>query len=88
MDIGKATLQDPVLSKVLDWVMMGWPEASAEDLKPYHGRRNELSCEQNYILWGSRVIIPQVFRGKTLKELPWEHPGICAMKAIVRICVW
>ena len=32
MDIGKATLQDRVLSKVLDWVMMGWLEASAEDL--------------------------------------------------------
>ena len=46
-DIGKATLQDPVLSKVLDWVMLGWPEAGTEDLKPYHTRRNELSCEQN-----------------------------------------
>ena len=88
MDIGKATLQDPVLRKVHDWVMMGWPEASTEDLKPYHTRRNELSCEQNCILWGSRVIIPQVFRGKMLKELHWEHPGVCAMKVIARTCIW
>ena len=88
MDIGKATLQDPVLRKVHDWVMMGWPEASTEDLKPYHTRRNELSCEQNCILWGSRVIIPQVFRGKMLKELHWEHPGVCAMKAIARTSIW
>ena len=58
VDIGKATLQDPVLSKVHDWVMRGWPEASTEDLKPYYTRRNELSCEQNCILWDSRVIIP------------------------------
>ena len=35
MDIGKATLQDPVLSKVHDWVMMGWPEASTEDFRPF-----------------------------------------------------
>ena len=56
MDIGKATLQDPVLRKVLDWVMMGWPEASSEDLKPHHTRRNELSFEQNCILWGSKAI--------------------------------
>ena len=28
MDIGKATSQDPVPSKVHDWVMRGWPEAS------------------------------------------------------------
>ena len=88
MDIGKATLLDPVLSKVLDWVMMGWPEVSTEDLKPYYTNRNELSCEQNCIFWGSRVIIPQVFRRKMLKELHWEHPGICAMKAIARTCIW
>ena len=25
---------------------------------------------------------------KSLKELHWEHPGICAMKAIARTCVW
>ena len=58
-DIGKATLQDPVLSKVLEWVMLGWPEAGTEDLKHYHTR--ELSCEQNCILWGSRMVIPLVF---------------------------
>ena len=23
-----------------------------------------------------------------LKELHWEHPGTCAMKAIARTCVW
>ena len=25
---------------------------------------------------------------KSLKELHWEHPGICAMKAIARTCLW
>lgn len=87
-EIGKATLMDPGLSKVLDWVMVGWPEVCDEDLKPYYTRRHELSCEQNCILWGSRVIIPPVFKEKMLEELHWEHPGICAMKAIARTCVW
>ena len=69
-DIGKATLLDPVLSKALELVMTGWPEeCNQEDLKPYYTRRHELSCEQNCILWGFRVIIPQVFREKMLKEL-------------------
>ena len=88
MDIGKATLQDPVLSKGHDWVMIGWPEASTKDLKPYYTRRNELSCDQNCILWGSRLIIALVFSGKMLKELHWEHPGVCAMEAIAHICIW
>ena len=68
-DIGKATLLDPVLSRVFDLVMTGWPEkCEEENLKPYYTRRHELSCEQNCVLWGSRVIIPQVFREKMLKE--------------------
>ena len=88
-DIGKATSLDPVLTKVFDFVMTGWPESCEEEnLKPYYTRRHELSSEQNCVLWGSRVIIPQVYREKMLKELHWEHPGICAMKAIARTCMW
>ena len=50
-DIGRATLSDQVLGRVLNYVMSGWPENCAEaDLKPYFTRRNELSCEQNCVL--------------------------------------
>ena len=69
-DIGKATCTslDPVLTKVFDFVMTGWPESCEEEnLKPYYTRRHELSSEQNCVLWGSRVIIPQVYREKMLK---------------------
>ena len=88
-DIGKATLLDPVLSRVFDLVMTGWPEkCEEENLKPYYARGHELSCEQNCVLWGSRVILPQVFREKMLKELHCYYPDVCAMKAIARTCVW
>ena len=51
-------------------LMTGWPEkCDEEELKPYHISSQELSCEQSRVLWGSRVIIPQVFRDKMLKEL-------------------
>ena len=66
-DIGKTTVLDPFLSRVLDFVMTGWPEkCDEEELKPYHIRSQELSCEQSCVLWGSRV-----FREKMLKELHW-----------------
>ena len=88
-DIGKATVLDPLLSTVLDFVMTGWPEKfDEEELNLYHIRSQELSCEENCVLWGSRVIIPEVFREKMLKEFHWEHPGTCPMKAKARTCVW
>ena len=37
-----ATLLVPVLSKVLDWVMMGRPETCTEDIKPYYTRWHEI----------------------------------------------
>ncbi|CAH3177390.1 unnamed protein product, partial [Porites evermanni] len=53
-----------------DDILVGWPEkCDEEELKPYHIRSQELSCEQSCVFWGSRVIIPQVFREKMLKGL-------------------
>ena len=88
-DIGKATLVDSALGKVHQFVMSGWPEECPdESLKPYHNRRNEQSCEQDCVLWGTRVIIPPIFRAKMLRQLHWEHPGVCGMKSIARTCMW
>jgi hypothetical protein len=60
----------------------------SEAFKPYSLRCNEFSCEQGYVLWGTRVIIPPKFREKILDELHWEHPGICSMKALACSFVW
>lgn len=87
--IGKATKVDPVLSKVHHFIVSGWPESCPdESLRPFHNRKLELSCEQGCVLWGSRVVIPLVLREKMLKELHWEHPGVCGMKALARNYVW
>ncbi|XP_013404718.1 uncharacterized protein K02A2.6 [Lingula anatina] len=88
-DIAEATRKDSVLSKVMDYTMSGWPEyLDSEILKPYHVRRHELSAEQGCILWGNRVVIPEIYRQTLLEDLHWEHPGVCAMKAIARSYVW
>lgn len=88
-EIAQQTQLDPVLSRVLQLVMSGWPEVCDDkNLGPYFSRRLELSCEQNCVLWGSRVVIPPRSRKKMLEELHWEHPGMCGMKAIARTCVW
>ena len=51
--IGKATVLDPLLGRVLDFVVTGWPEkCDEEELKPYHIRSRELSCEQSCVFGG------------------------------------
>ena len=89
-DIGKATLFDPVLGKVHQFVMSGWPKRCPDGtLKPYHNRRNELSCEQDCVLWGTRVIIPSFFRAKMLGQFalgtPWykSYESYCSYMHVV-----
>ena len=83
------TRRDPILSRVYDYTMKGWSSyASIETLKPYFSKREELTCEDGAILWGSRVIIPSKLRLKVLQQLHQTHIGIVRMKALARSYVW
>ena len=82
-DISRETRRDPVLARVLNYTLTGWPNyVSSEELKPYFTQRHELTADQGCVLWGMRVIIPPSLRNRLLQELHEEHPGIVAMKAI------
>lgn len=56
--ISKDTRTDPVLARVLEYTLSGWPNhVTEEELKPYFTRRHELETDQGCVLWGMRVII-------------------------------
>ena len=83
------TKKDPVLSRIIKFVQYGWPEECPEEaLKPYFVRRSELSVQDDCILWGNRVIIPEPGREAIMCGLHETHPGICRMKALARSFVW
>ena len=51
------TGNDPILSRVHQYVMQGWPMHVEDMLIPYQRRQEELSIHDGCILWGSRVIV-------------------------------
>ena len=87
-EIGSATMKDPVLSRVKAFVMHGWPGKVDANLEPYHRRRDELSVDQNCVLWGLRVIIPERHQSALLQQLHEYHFGIVRTKAIARNYFW
>ena len=88
-DISKGTRKDKDLSMVLQFVRHGkWPSSLAESYNPYHRRQTELSCQDDCLLWGQRVIIPTSLRHKLLEELHQGHVGISRMKALARSYIW
>ena len=87
-DIAAGTRKDPVLSKVYEYTMSGWPWQVDEQLKPYFHRQLELSIECSTVFWGLRVCVPTVLQERVLSELYSEHQGISRMKSLSRSYFW
>ena len=87
--VRKATRNDPMLSRVLQFVMTGWPEKPiAPEVTQYFNKRHEITVEDGCLLRGIRVIIPTQLRERVLHELHTGHPGIVRMKSLARLHVW
>ena len=87
--IAQATRCDVLLSRVYELTQNGWPQYCDQvELKPYWNHRLELTTEAGCVLWGSRVVVPQKFRQRLLKEIHTDHPGVVRMKAIARSYFW
>ena len=85
------TDRDPVLSRVRDWILTGWPakEGDGNNLfQPYIRRRYELSVEDGCVLWGNRIVIPNKGRKALVSILHEGDTGIVRMKSFARGYVW
>jgi len=88
-DVAKFSLKDSVLRKISKCVTDNmWHNVNHVDLKPYVARRNDLYIDEGCLMWGSRVIIPEVLRSKILSELHDCHPGVNRMKSLARSYFW
>ena len=88
--ISRETQRDPILSRVKKFTMEGWPlkEDVGPEFLPFFKRRNELTSEEGYLLWGVRTVVPRKFQNQILEDLHENHPGIVKMKASARQHVW
>ena len=81
--------KNPVFSKVLQFVLHGWPITAVNDeLRPYYRRREELSHSEGCILWDHRVVVPPQAQEIILKVFHEGHPGSTRMKQLARGYVW
>jgi len=88
-DIKTWTRRDPILSRVVQYVLHGWPaKLEGEQFRPFWQKRLELTCQDGCLLWGSRVVIPTVGQSQVLEELHSAHPGATRIKRIAHTLVW
>ena len=89
--VAAETRKDHVLSKVLLYIMEGWPvklENPSLELTEMSKRKLELSVELGCITWGTRVVVPNRLRKTVLEMLHLTHVGMTGMKMLARSYVW
>ena len=87
VQVSQETRKDKVFSRVFAAVLRGnW--TVSKDLKLFFEKRNELSICQDCLVWGPRVVIPEVLRGTLLNELHLGHLRIVKMKKVARNYAW
>ena len=72
---------------MLESVTQGWsPEV--RQIQPYYNRKNEPSAYYGWLLWDTRVIVPQSLCNRVLGQLHEGHIGVVKMKALARRYIW
>ena len=88
-DIAAATVKDPILTQVCQYVLEGWASIGMkEDLCVFHQQEDYLSTDPGCVLWGTRVLIPGSLQACLLNELCNIHPGIVKMKLPECSYIW
>ncbi|KAK3781052.1 hypothetical protein RRG08_046355 [Elysia crispata] len=87
-NISKASRQDPILSRAIDFTTTTWPATVSDEVKPYFHKRHELCVHQDCLLWGTRVLVPAKLRPQVLQALHDGHLGIVKMKNMARNYFW
>ncbi len=73
------TTHDEVYQTLLTMIKDGFPDKKSETpekLKPYWSIRESLTCEDDLILYGCRLIIPHSLRATMLTRLHDAHQGV------------
>ena len=88
--VASETKKDPILSKVMEYTLNGWPKnlKCEGDLRAFWSRRDELSQELGCLTWGARVVIPAKLRSTVMAILHSTHIGVSGMKSLARSYVY
>lgn len=85
--IVKEVKKDKILQKILFYTVSDWTnsgnEFSVEEHK-YFNRNLELYCEEDCLMLGTRVVIPECLKKRVLEELHESYMGILKIKAVSR----
>lgn len=86
--IAEAVEQDEFLSRINWFMHNGWPERIEKRFVSVFANQQELELVDGCLLYGGRVIVPQIYHKQVLKLLHGNHAGIVKMNQLARRMVY
>jgi len=85
-----AQLKDNTCSRLMQFCDSGWPNHNnvKGDLRKYWQVRASLSVNDNILLYGSRIVVPEAMRVETLRKIHQGHQGFQKCRSRVSAAVW
>ncbi|XP_055715629.1 uncharacterized protein K02A2.6-like [Phlebotomus papatasi] len=84
----RASQNSPVLQEVARYITGGWPSSrnsiQSREVSKFFRIRDALSLIKGCVFYRERLVIPEAFRVKILKQLHQAHPGMARMKSLAR----
>lgn len=93
-EIQEATLNDPILVKVIECYQQGWPKLveskidGYQSLMRYYKLRNDIVCTENLVFHNGKLVVPINLRKEIMRLLHAGHTGIEKTKAKARGLVY
>ena len=87
IQLKEATAADSVLQAVCEKHMTGWPmkkRSLDRKLHSYWPMRQNINIQNDIVMVGDKIVIPQSFRRKILEKLHLAHQGVQRTKAKAR----
>lgn len=87
----QATDNDANLQALKQLILEGWPNDKTtipEVIRPYFTMRSELTCEDDLLFRGDRIIVPKNMRSELMKRIHTNHMGINACLNRARECFY
>lgn len=88
--VKEATKRDPRLKAAMKYTISGqWPNMNKDNaLYQLLCRKENLSITEDCLMYGTRIVIPDVMQEEVLKILHAGHPGMTKMKNLARRYVY
>lgn len=88
--IQRETKSDSTLNEIKKFVQKGWPQFNRVSLtlQDYYKYRNEITTENDCLIWNNKIIIPLTLRQAILKDLHRTRMGMVKLKSLARSYFW